>query len=819
MNKIYSFIIVALAFAILFISTISASCTVNFGKETYVKGETITATMTCSLATEKSKAYTLNWTYQNGTVVEIDNGTTPSTTGQFFYQSYTIPSTWPTGVFVNASLAGVSLTVTQNDSANVTAIATSNSLVITNSSFGGGYLGLVSSVKAMVKDENGKKISGGFCKISFWSNDETKMLLSQDTIAVDGEIKVSDILPPTRFEEGTDYAYKILCYCGSAGSGTECIDENGISVNNSIGSAKNFFTTSTWLNVNTIVDKSIYHLKDEVFVCANVTNINYSYRIPLHIFYQIRCSKEKDNNEDTDRILIAFNPDNKPDVRGISVNTTQMQCMKFIIPEEEYLMGRNSECYASTTVWVIDSSHNELLSYSTSSSIFNVTSDEINLEADWQWVSDSRINSVINLSNFENTNININGTGVGNIDVRLYFGEGFNLNNIFDIANIISNISVQNTTSTLIEHTDYEIEFLEDGYLELEMRNVYLNDSWFNISIDFYDLDLRQTIALEGINNSANRSATALEGIENKTGTFHLAVDCPSYAAAGSNITCALSAKVEDSQIVQKEVDFTCYLYDGISNYNSFNFNQMINHTLYSVNKTIAVPSTFTGTQNYIFQCEAGYYNLGSRIDYFYDSFVTNYASLSSGSSGPSIGGSNPITGGAIIGFPDENGTDNKSPGERTPIFPESAFGMVLKILSIIAVLILLWVVIAGLNSKSEIKNKFSKIILTAIMIVAGIGLIAYLANLLQGNLELTKNFLQDSLVRGIILTIFIALIIAFLFRVLNIRGEIKFGRDKIYDRYDRSLKEQNKINKEILKKELEHERKFKNYRIVRINK
>lgn len=66
-------------------SIVSADCTVTFGKESYVKGETVTATMSCSSATEKSKAYTLNWTYQNGTVVESDTGTTPSTTAQFFY--------------------------------------------------------------------------------------------------------------------------------------------------------------------------------------------------------------------------------------------------------------------------------------------------------------------------------------------------------------------------------------------------------------------------------------------------------------------------------------------------------------------------------------------------------------------------------------------------------------------------------------------------------------------------------------------------------------------------------------------------------------
>lgn len=488
----------------------------------------------------------------------------------------------------------------------------------------------MSSVKAIVKDENDKKISGGFCKVSALNNDETKIMLSQDTTMVDGEIKFSDIMPPTRFDEGVDYTYKILCYCGSAGSGTECIDENGVNVNNSIGSARGFFTTQTWLTVNTITDKSLYNLKDEIFICANVTNLNYSYRIPMHIYYQIRCSKETDNNADTDRILINFNDMDKPDMRGISVNTTQMQCMKFKIPEEEFLMGSNSQCYASTDVWVIDNSHNELLAYSTTSSVFNISSDEINLEADWQWVSDGRINSIVNLSTFNN----LNGSGTGNIDVRLNFNQGFNVKNIFEIANLLSNITVKNSTANLTEHIDYELEFLEDGYIELEIRNVSLSSGWWNISLDFYDLGLREV--------------EALEGIENKTGTFHLSVDCPTQGEIGADIICAIIAQVEDSQIVEKEVDFTCYIYDGISSSSSLNFNQMVTRVPVTLYKEFAVSSLFYNGQSLVLQCTADYYNLGSRRDSFYDSFTAAIGPLPGGGSG--YGDAPPITGGAING-------------------------------------------------------------------------------------------------------------------------------------------------------------------------
>ncbi len=816
MVKRISSLVVALAFALFFLSTLSAACTVNLDKTFYVGGETATAAMSCSTNPEKNTAYTLTWTYQNGTIVETDSGTTANIVDQLFYQSYTIPSTWPNGVFLNASMNGTGLTITQNDSANVTALGSGGNatLEIVNTTFGGGFLGLVASVRAIVTDETAKRISGGLCHVTALSNDETEVLLESYGTLIGGVLDVSDILPPSRFNEGTDYAYSVECFCGSAGSKNECIDEEGVPVENSIGSAKNFFTTKTYLTLNLVTDKSSYDLRDFITICANITNSNYSYRIPLQIDYQARCSVGSDNNNDLDRVLI-FSDGESYDKRGISTNTTQMQCKKFVVPEIRAYEGTNSTCYASSNVWVIGEDGEKILDYPITSNVFYINSTELNINTDWSQISNLTFNSIVNLSadSFKDWN----GSNYGNIDIRLISSDenldtglrkimrGIDLNN-FLISKYVKTISVVNLTGGNI--TPY-LEFTDEGNLEIELRDQNLNQSgWYNITIVFNDFEERQAIALEGISN--------------KTGTFHLAVDCPSYAAAGSDITCQLSAQVEDSQLVEKEVDFTCYLYDGVSNYNSLNFNQMINRTLFTVNKTIAVPSSFSGTQNYIFQCEAGYYNLGSRTDYFYDSFVTNYASASSGSGSS---GSNYITGDASLevpsgtdsdgdGIPDSEDTDNLGPKNLS----DTAFGKILKIISIIALLVLLWVVIAGLNSRSELKHKFSKIILTAIIIVAGIGLIVYLANLLQGTINF-KNFLQDSLVRGIILAIFIALIIAFLFRVLNIRGEIKFGRDKIYDRYDRSLKEQNKINKEILKKELEHVKKFKNYKVVKVKK
>jgi hypothetical protein len=538
-------ILSSIFFALFLISFSQAACTLTLDKTSYIAGETATAAMTCSANGEKNKAYTLNWTNQTGALFETDTGTTPAVKNQLFYQSYSIPSGWPNGVFLNASLLGDSLTVTQNDSANVTASASApaNSLLITNATFGGGYIGLVSSVKATVKDENSKKITGGFCKISAWSNDETRMLMYQDTRIVDGDVKVAEILPPTRFAEGTDYAYKILCYCGTAGAGTECIDEDGAYVNNSITSAKGFFTTSTWLTVNTVTDKSVYAPKQEIFLCANVTNVNYSSRIPMEIYHQVRCSSGVDNDADRDRALIASD-DGFPDDRGISFNSTQMQCKRFIIPESKYLQGRNSECYASTETWVLDNSREKTIGYFTTSPLFNITSDELNLNPDWQRLSGQTYNAVVNLS--ADSYANYNATGNGNIDLRLsstypesidpyeqYKGGSAQIAGLLDARYIknYSGVDIDGNALTI------NFEILDDGFIELELVNVSLNQSaWYNITLNLETFEDRQTTALEGINT--------------KTGTFHMSVDCPAESQVGATMPCLITAQVEDSQTV-----------------------------------------------------------------------------------------------------------------------------------------------------------------------------------------------------------------------------------------------------------------------------
>jgi hypothetical protein len=146
-------------------------------------------------------------------------------------------------------------------------------------------------------------------------------------------------------------------------------------------------------------------------------------------------------------------------------------------------MGRESECYASSEVWILNNNKEEILGYSSTSETFNVSSSELNIEADWAQTSTNKLNSIINLSNYND----ISGQGTGNIDIRINLANNgiIDLQTAIDTLNMIKNITIKNSTTTLTQHTNYELETLEDGNLELEIKDVSLSSGWYNITLEF----------------------------------------------------------------------------------------------------------------------------------------------------------------------------------------------------------------------------------------------------------------------------------------------------------------------------------------------
>ncbi|MBS3088892.1 hypothetical protein J4402_03900 [Candidatus Pacearchaeota archaeon] len=824
------YFIITLILGILFISFASAACTVTFDKSSYFPSETVTASLSCSGNDEKNQAYTLNWTFNGTTQLELDTGTTPPTVSTLFYATYILNSSY--AGTINATLSGTNLE--GNDGANVSGTS-AKVLTITDLSFSSSaFIGSLFAVDFKVTNNQGKSISNAQCKVYGTDNTDAPLQMGGTTLTYNGLGSTAEVLDSI-FTEGNQYLCKIRCFCGIANTSSSCVDEDGNQVFSSAGSTSVPFTLNTWLTSSTLVDQTEYTEKEEIVICANLTNSNYTSRVPVEIYHQVRCSSGIDNNNDLDRVLVISDGDT-PDRRGISAGTTQMQCKRFVVPEPRYLQGKSSQCYASTEVWVLNSQNEKIVRYLTTSPAFNITISSLQLQPDWERIADYQWNSIINLTG--DTYHNWNGTGIANIDLRLDKVASYIRSYEQDVLpevefnNFLLSDYIKNWTTSYCNGTTVNsaLEINEDGNAELELRDVGISNSGsncYNVTLNINSFEERSTEALEEFNSSLGRSATALEGIENKTGTFHLDVACPSTSTIGGDMSCVITAYIEDFQTVQKEVDFTCHISDGTSQYSSTNFNQMITKSAVSLPKTFLVPSTFTDGTQYVLQCYADYYNLGSRRDSFYDTFIAAASAggggSASGAGGNKTAGRAPITGGAV----DEGKGIFSSP----PIeyLSENKWWFVF----VIGVLALLILVVLIRNKKyvysthktnwnSVLKN--AVIFLTAIVAILGICAGGYYAyNSLQKiNKEIQQSpeetvpsvmaksysLIQDNLFRGIILTAFIILMIVILFKVFNIRGEIRFGCEGLkYNGDRRSERLHNKLNRLALKNEIEREK------------
>lgn len=642
-------IVITLLFLIPFVNS---TITQSLNKQTYYSGEVATLTYSCS-GTDITpvKPIQFRWFNASGYLLQTNLGTC-SASNQFV--TYSIPlgsNSTNANVSSNTSLGSTALSWFNISSIN------NNDLVINSFSFPNSiFLGKNLGIGFTVADKNNSKVTNAYCRVRI-TKGGTSPLIIREAYVIDGVGAVEVNLDPNSFEEGVSYIASIRCECPLANSSQNyCYDENSNPIYGSYGSAQAPFSISQWLNIQTFVDQSNYRQKEEIFICANVTNLyTENYTLLTQLNYLVRCSAGMDNYQDLDRaIIISDSPDN-PDLRGIPFNSTRMQCKRFVIPEPRYLQGRTSQCFASTYVSVLYEQVNKIMkSYRTDSSIFNITlSDGLQIQPDWQRLSTYQWNSIINLS--DSSYNDWNGTGIANIDLRVdkVITELLSTSQ-FILPRIDSNIMynskyIKNWTSyycngTLIQESGLEIN--DDGNLELELRNVNITNSpvnCFNITINFNDFEERQVKSLEGTNTSLYsssgylsgintslynstgslyRSALALEGIENKTGTFHLSVDCPVYGYRENNMVCNINAKVEDSQLVEKEVKFTCWIADGTDKISSISFNQMINKTLLTIPKSFNIPNRLILEKEYVLQCEALYYNFASRTDSFYDTFI-----------------------------------------------------------------------------------------------------------------------------------------------------------------------------------------------------
>jgi len=982
MKKILIFLILS----IYLISFVSAVCTVTLDKTSYVQGETASADMFCTLATEKSKDYVVNWTYENGTQLEIDTGTTPATIGEHFYQTYIISSTHPAGVYFNATLSDGILD--GMDSANVTA-GSPSSLIITGTTVGGGWMGLASSFKATIKDENEKAITGAQCNIDIKDNSNINTLMDLQVKSIAGKIDHHWVLYYDQFKEATDYVVHINCYCGLNGTTDACIDEDGNIVTNSVGEASFPFTTNTWVTFNedplpiiysngtdypnpvvyagfdrihwhinasnnygqvlktTVstylinnetgkiygnVNEGIGNVPERTFTTGNSTAIFdhlvsqttptgiYYIRSFFDVFYkgQLVANYIKDTEtfnvtslEDTytnhnveARTFDLAVVNTSTVTQGLTVTPidgsvtylTSGELGEFCInatnnyPGDIYTELSEMNLYNPTTGHTFDLSAKATAraqekAIGTSWLCYSIQiPKEVEEHSDWQFHYTVRIGEYDNIFNCGNEcNFELDTeyfwireeagrfeviSDVNNPAIRYFGNWRFFEETINNIARDYFTINV-NITELHEYDVDPNNKIVDDAWdlyviytsnmpctTELYNYSVLLaNGSATNKNVMAKELQWftngnliqRCAVGIEDINlsdidddyfeiqvwydNYEERQTEALEGIENKTGTFHLSVDCPSTGIIGSDIDCTITAYIEDSQMVQKEVDFTCYISDGTSQYSSINFNQMITKNALSMRKSFAVPSKFISEQQYVLQCHADYYNLGSRRDSFYDTFTA--------STSRRIGGGAGITG-EVVGEEEEKEGEEEGP---------TINWVFMFIILLIITGIIFWLILKRKSKKSfasaqkqreyipvkitwsKIRNELIEKIKIPAITIFGIFLsgailfciYSFLKNstisgkIISADIATKSSFSQDPLFRGIILTAFIVLMAIILFKSFNLRGEIKFGQNysvrKFYED-KKSAKLQQRLNQIMLKKEIKKEITKKDYNI-----
>ncbi len=510
---------------------------------------------------EKNQAYNITFYNESAQSTVIAGCTFAGTTENKknpidIIQGCTIPGAWGA---TNNSVVNFSLTSLVTDDTFIFNISETSSalLIISGFSFDTIFLGKQTGAKWIVsKQDTGKAVVGASC------NGDILELVNGSLVPIGGTTSgfqsltskygghtlVSFTPTVSSLDEGRSYIVEVRCDCVPENSG--CMDEDGVVLINSsqvsglFGIGTSSISISTWLTVNTVTDQTGYEVGETAVVCANITNPENRSRQAVSIEYNLRCDSGSDS--DTNRILLG----DHVELRGISGNTTQMQCHDFKIPDIEELEKGATTCYGATDVMVLDGLSNPLVTYNTLSSAFTITTDRIHPEIFWERISRNVYFANVSFINFD----------VGIKEVHATINQLIHAPDSH--ATSIKSFTVKYMNGTTVPFTtrisaherfirsigsDESVRDFDIISIAIIDVNTSLDD-FFNVTIEFIDTD--------------NRTSSALEGIDDKTGTFAFSIDTPTTIAFGTSIPVKLSSQVELGSLSEVEGHFICYI-DG----------------------------------------------------------------------------------------------------------------------------------------------------------------------------------------------------------------------------------------------------------------
>ncbi len=235
-RKIFLFVIL-----LFFIVLVYASTGV-LDKPDYKLGEIAIFEMTITAGNEKSRAYTVNWTNATGWQIELDSGTTPSSTTpplNEFFEEFLIPTNYITlyGNNLTANLTGTNLDESESSTVSVVGV---NDLIIesinvTSPNFMGKNLGISAKVT-----NSSDGVVGAICEIDIETIDGLSIVTGPEFLSQSGgDIDQNFFIDSNVFDKGTQYLADINCFCDS-GQNTGCY--SGVNnITNADGDAKKSF--------------------------------------------------------------------------------------------------------------------------------------------------------------------------------------------------------------------------------------------------------------------------------------------------------------------------------------------------------------------------------------------------------------------------------------------------------------------------------------------------------------------------------------------------------------------------------------------------
>jgi hypothetical protein len=239
-------------------SVSDSCCSITFMKNIYAPLETAIAKIICNCSREANQPYTFNWiNSSDNNILYSVNGTTPITKGTYFYEDFFIPVSYSNLTLITANMTIINERVYAQDNISVQGLPL-NTILISNIMFDGGWMNLRSSFGAEVTDRAGLKLTNAKCFLNLFDNSGVYDLYEIESSSINGNINFNFYFDYLSFSEDTDYLIRFECFCQNNQTPLGCIDENGFSRDNLIGSEEYYVSTNQYITIHTLPEPITY---------------------------------------------------------------------------------------------------------------------------------------------------------------------------------------------------------------------------------------------------------------------------------------------------------------------------------------------------------------------------------------------------------------------------------------------------------------------------------------------------------------------------------------------------------------------------------